>query len=303
MNAATHVAQCQVKYGPIVPMPLASVNRYLGTDWIRSGDDKAKCFFIAGNNIDSSEFLPLGPWRSEGEALSLTSRLREFYPSVHYDVQIKLLSIGGFDELDRKRRVALGKFRVLINTAYAKKNGLFPVIDGWTNAYYVVSSDLPREDGCHESDRATPIGVVGPFADAAEAERAMGSLFLAFPNERFEICHVQFASGICLPKHLPVEQKIAREKISRLPQKWEHAGGFVIYYVLDSSTQCIIPFGKIGPFPTPSEAKSAMERIESKFPEKTVLMHRCAFADDLTSDAELDEEHARAFVKLAALGV
>lgn len=208
--------------------------------------------------------------------------------------------------------------RSQLDTAYAERHGLFRVINGWTYAYYVklksVGLVFKRAGGdddfpCYvmhgidptKSEKATPVGVLGPFEHKEEAEAALVAIAKLFPEEPFDLHCSQFASGACLPMKLPKEQELARQKSAALSSRWHHLGGLVNYYTLDNGVQ-LAPFGKLGPFPTLKSMRAAEKTIKSCYPGATVIRRRCGLADDMTSHADLCVEYIKAIEKLAALG-
>lgn len=204
--------------------------------------------------------------------------------------------------------------------SYAERHGLFRVADGFTSAYYVKlqsvglvhervggDDDLPihstRGIDPTKSEKATPVGVLGPFEHEAEAEAARLAITELFPGEPFDIYCLEIASGIFLPMKLPKQQELARQKAAALTSQWRHIGGMVRYYTLSDATKPrVAPFDDFGPFPDANSMRDAMERLAAKFPEMNIASRNCGFADDLISDAELTAEYARTLEKLAAQG-
>lgn len=208
--------------------------------------------------------------------------------------------------------------RLRMNTTYAEQHGCFHVIDGWTYAYYVKlksaglvferidgADDLPihAEHGIDptKSEKATPIGVLGPFEHEEEAEAALLAIARVFPDESFDIHCSKFASGLYLPTQLPKQQELARQKAAALSSRWRHLGGFVNYYTLDNGVQ-YMPFGKLGPFPSLKAMRIAEKAIKAHFPGATVVRRKCGLDEGMTSRAELCIEYAKALEKLASLG-
>jgi hypothetical protein len=82
---------------------------------------------------------------------------------------------------------------------------------------------------------------------------------------------------------------------------WEQVGGFFRYYTLDNDKAQIMPFGKIGPFPTVDEMEDAVDRIAAAFPGAAVIKRTCCLAADMTSEAELTSAYASSIERLRVM--
>lgn len=79
---------------------------------------------------------------------------------------------------------------------------------------------------------------------------------------------------------------------------WEKVHGFFRYYTLDNDKAQIMPFGKIGPFPTVEQMEAAADEIAAAFPGAAIVAHTCCLASDLTSEDELASVHAQSIERL-----
>lgn len=79
---------------------------------------------------------------------------------------------------------------------------------------------------------------------------------------------------------------------------WEKVHGFFRYYTLDNDKAQIMPFGKIGPFPTVEQMEAAADKIAAAFPGAAIVARTCCLASDLTSEDELSSEHAQSIERL-----
>lgn len=280
--------------------------------------DKVQGYFVSGTASNGVEMDPVGPLPNADQAAKVIANLREYFPDEQYRVELQGVDFIGRFELGQQHQSAIGGVRSRLSTAYAERHGLFRVIDGWTFAYYVKlksaglvfervggDDDLPIhvQHGIDptKSEKATPVGVLGPFEHEAEAKAALLAIAKLFPEESFDIHCSQIASGICLPMKLPKQQELARQKVAALSSRWRHLEGFVNYYTLDNAIQRA-PFGKLGPFPTLKALRTAEKAIKTHFSGATVVRRRCGLDEDMTSRAELCIEYAKTLEKLAALG-
>lgn len=282
--------------------------------------DKVQGYFVSGTASNGVELDPFGPFPNEEQTAKVVASLEDYFPDEQYRVDIRDVDFIGNFELGQQHQAAAGDVRVRLNTAYAERHGLFRVIDGWTFAYYVKlksaglvferiggDHDLPIrvEHGIDptESEKATPIGVLGPFEHKEEAEAALLAIARVFPEESFDIHCSQIASGLYLPMKLPKQQELARQKVAALSSRWRHLGGFVNYYTLDDHVQRA-PFGKLGPFPTVKAMRAAEKIIKAHYPGATVVPRRCGLDEDMVScsHAQLCIEYVKTLEKLASLG-
>ncbi|MCQ4280476.1 hypothetical protein NA643_15385 [Pseudomonas stutzeri] len=79
---------------------------------------------------------------------------------------------------------------------------------------------------------------------------------------------------------------------------WEKVHGFFRYYTLDNDKVQIMPFGKMGPFPTAEQMEDAADKIAAAFPGAAIVAHTCCLDSDLTSEAELASAHAQSLDRL-----
>jgi len=79
---------------------------------------------------------------------------------------------------------------------------------------------------------------------------------------------------------------------------WEKVQGFFRYYTLDNDKAQIMPFGKIGPFPTVEQMEEAADKIAAAFPGAAIVAHTCCLASDLTSEDELASAHTQSLERL-----
>jgi hypothetical protein len=82
------------------------------------------------------------------------------------------------------------------------------------------------------------------------------------------------------------------EQVNTAALTWEKVGGFFRYYTLDNDKAQIMPFGKIGPFPTVEQLEDAADKIAAAFPGAAIVARTCCLAEDMTSEAELASAHA-----------
>ncbi|TBU71253.1 hypothetical protein [Phytopseudomonas daroniae] len=282
--------------------------------------DKVQGYFVLGTAAGGEGLEPVGPLPNEGQANKVIANLREYFPDEQYRVDLREVEFKGQFELGQQHQSAMLRVRGRLNAAYAERHGLFRVIDGWTYAYYVKlksvglvfervggDDDLPIHvtHGIDptKSDKATPVGVIGPFEHEEEAEVALLAIAKLFPEESFDIHCSQIASSICLPMKLPKEQEVARQKVTALSARWRHLGGFVNYYTLDDAIQRA-PFGKFGPFPTLKAMRTAEKAIKAHHPGALVVRCQRGLDEDMASasHADLCIEYTKTLEKLAALG-
>jgi hypothetical protein len=79
---------------------------------------------------------------------------------------------------------------------------------------------------------------------------------------------------------------------------WEKVHGFFRYYTLDNDKVQIMPFGKMGPFPTVEQMEEAADKIAAVFPGAAIVAHTCCLAADMTSEVEMASAHAQSLERL-----
>lgn len=86
--------------------------------------------------------------------------------------------------------------------------------------------------------------------------------------------------------------------MSTVTNSWEKTHGFFRYYTLNNDKAQIMPFGKLGPFPTVEQMEEAADKIAAAFPGAAIVAHTCCLASDMTSEAELTSAHAQSLERL-----
>ncbi|MHB0765740.1 hypothetical protein ACYCFC_15375 [Stutzerimonas sp. NM35] len=273
--------------------------------------DKVQGYFVLGTASNGEELEPVGPLPNEDQATKVIANIREYFPDEQYRIALREVKFKGQFDLSQQRQSAMLRVRGRLNAAYAERHGLFRIIDGWTYAYYVKlrSVGLAHElvgyadsDGefptyvTHgidptKSEKATPVGVLGPFEHEEEAEAALLAIAKLFPEESFDIHRSQIASAICLPMKLPKEQEIARQKVVALLSRWRRG-----YYTVMTT------LGEFGPFPDAEVMSDVVDRLDARFPDAVSFTRKRGRAAALASDAELDAKYAKTLEKLAAIG-
>lgn len=84
---------------------------------------------------------------------------------------------------------------------------------------------------------------------------------------------------------------------------WIREGGYVAYFILDDVHVQRAPFGRFGPFPSANAMRKALDSIEAKFPDLILVSRKARLAAELIGESELNEEHAKTLIKIAALAV
>lgn len=91
--------------------------------------------------------------------------------------------------------------------------------------------------------------------------------------------------------------------IASTSSAWSRSCGRVHFYTLDNEHKPVQPFGRLGPFPSPREMRTAMDILSARFPDAVIASRKRSLPDDLVNDSVLDTGYAESLSKLAIIDI